>query len=342
MGSVSTDLPPEVLDLVLNEVANPKRIDLYPFLFVCHRFHDLVIPILYEEISKELKFGGSWGFLSSLEASSHLAKIKRFSLISTILPDPKSTLPDIFASMTNLVKLSLEIPRPEPTVVTSIRLSTITHLSFNAYLTPYTFRHVLVALKSLTYLKIGYFPQDMEIPAHALPTLRSLSSDPIFWGFFATGRPVQHLESPITLVSTLYLRSQGFLHSIITLKLEVEDLRCFCEVIPHLQSVDIVLTEFKGIQFYASPQIDDYLAIPSQRLRYCNLGSLRISVEDSTRMFDNFPQLKAIDTSARVYRRPLAVLRYLRDAVSSPVTAHIPPLKRWEQWWENISQDLDG
>ncbi|KAJ8501892.1 hypothetical protein ONZ45_g11962 [Pleurotus djamor] len=328
------NLPTELWDIILHKVAVDERTDLYPFLFVCRRLHSLAIPILYESIDTSLEYEEDWDLPPSLKASPHLALTKQFSLFSSLLQHPQFALPQILESMTNIEKLCLEIACPAPRILYSIRSSTITHYNFFMPISCDDLRDALVAQTSLEYLKLSYAPEDLKLPADAMPNLRTLIVDPPFWDLFAAGRSIQHLEGQFLLTGT-HLDMEDFLPSVLSLKVKGINLRYFRDIIPFLESIEYLCLTVNTV-----PTINDFLAIPSKCLRYCNLGSLSVSTAESRRMFDKFPQLIAFDASSNLPEMPYLIARYYRHNQSSPIFTYFPRAEGWEQWWEAVQDDL--
>ncbi|KAJ8507870.1 hypothetical protein ONZ45_g9794 [Pleurotus djamor] len=349
MASDSSALPIDLLAIILNEVAIPKPVALFPMLFVCRRFHDITIRILYRDISIEMSVEAKsekMRRILSLKASSHLSLTLRFALTCHNLPwyMPRSgILEHIVRSMRSLQKLCLILGSAGPTLLASISSTTLTHLTFSASLFSGKICDALMAQPSIQYLKLTACPGGSQLPMDALPTLRSIVINSGLWNRFATGRPVQHLHDAY-LYDSRMLHSLDFLSSLLSLKLSVENVKCLRELVPHLKNVEYLCLTIRdyglGIQVDQSFTIDNYLAVPSQNLQYCNVGSLSLSSTDVKQMFDKFPQLKALDSKTPSDRHPFTVERYVRDAECS-VMKGFPALRQWEHWWENVCRDLD-
>ncbi|KAJ8496531.1 hypothetical protein ONZ45_g12421 [Pleurotus djamor] len=342
MVTYSSELPTELWNHIVKEVAIPTRTALFHLLFVSRRFHDIVIPILYEDISQETRSGReSHHVLSSLEASTHLAVTKQFTLLATNLPSSSLTLaiPNILSSMENLQRLRLAIHRPPASLFQPLRANSLTHFSFTGYPPSHVFQQILIAQPSLEYLKLGFCPE-ISIPADALPSLRTLIIDVGSWNLFVTGRRIQHLDGSFLLSPgylSLQLPDMRILGSIVSLRLEIIDVKCLPKVIPYLKNIAYfraTLCETYPVLESSRLDITELLDIPSTRLRYCNFGvSTLKSPEDVTLMFDKYPDLVVVDVSDG--SQPLEVIRYVRGA-GSPVQVCLPPLRQWEQWWENV------
>ncbi|KAJ8520055.1 hypothetical protein ONZ45_g3055 [Pleurotus djamor] len=192
---------------------------------------------------------------------------------------------------------------------------------------PSALRDGLSAQTSLKYLRFWCYSGCMDLPANALPNLRFLHSSPSFWSEFTSGR-------------------LDFLQPVKSLKLEAASVTHMRDLIRHLKSIEFLwLTvedpETLAIRGIAPPTVKDYLDIPSQSLRYCNVGKSSFSIEDYDRMFAKFAHLKVVDICSSSNCEPMVVTRFIRDA-SSPVVTVIPTPKKWEQWWEIIRRDLEA
>ncbi|KAJ8515623.1 hypothetical protein ONZ45_g6979 [Pleurotus djamor] len=346
MNSSSNVLPNELLTIILNKVAISNPTDLFSMLFVSRRFYDLAIPILYEDISHEIDTTSTPKVLSSLQASPHLSLTKQFTLIAPFLPRSMSVtaLPAIFASLTHIEKLWLQIEDAGTTLLTSIGSSTLTHLSFTGGFHPPDLVNTLTTQTSLRHLTLMCFTGRIELPVDALPNLCLMFGPMDFWSDIAKGRSIHHVHS-------LYVVGREFVHtldkdqlgSIVSLKLVVSDVTCLRELIPHMKNVEYLRLTVEvvgfGVQVNTSPTINDYLVIPSKKLRYCNVGHISVSLEDSRRMFDTFPRLDAVDSNTPSDDELFVVVRYVRGALAYVVT-EIPAVKQWGRWWENVCRGL--